>query len=117
MKAQRNSLDLLGGMSRDELRIYSWVAATVFALVAGVTLLRSVSLPLALAVSVAASFAIAELFYRYVEQPAHRLSMAVGRAVGRRSRIEARADGPAIPQPAEATSPSVAPEFAGSRSR
>ena len=36
MKAQRNSLDLLGGMSRDELRIYSWVAATVFALVAGV---------------------------------------------------------------------------------
>jgi hypothetical protein len=29
-------LDLLGGMSRDELRIFSWVAATVFALVAGV---------------------------------------------------------------------------------
>ena len=28
-------MDLLGGMSRDELRIFSWVAATVFALVAG----------------------------------------------------------------------------------
>ena len=55
-------------------------------ILAGVTLLRSVSLPLALAVSVAAAFVIAELFYRYVEQPAHRLSMAVGSAVGRRSR-------------------------------
>ncbi|MCB5282394.1 MULTISPECIES: acyltransferase [unclassified Arthrobacter] len=55
-------------------------------ILAGVTLFRSVSLPLALAVSVAASFAAAELFYRYVEQPAHRLSMAVGRAVGRRIR-------------------------------
>jgi hypothetical protein len=29
-------LDLLGGLSRDDLRIYSWVAAAVFALVAGV---------------------------------------------------------------------------------
>ena len=29
-------MDLLGGMSRDELRIFSWVAAVVFALVAGV---------------------------------------------------------------------------------
>ena len=29
-------MDLLGGLSRDELRIYSWVAAAVFALVAGV---------------------------------------------------------------------------------
>ena len=29
-------MDLLGGMSRDELRISSWVAAAVFALVAGV---------------------------------------------------------------------------------
>ena len=29
-------MDLLGGMSRDELRIFSWVAAIVFALVAGV---------------------------------------------------------------------------------
>ena len=55
-------------------------------ILAGVTLLRSVSLPLALAVSVAAAFVSAELFYRYVEQPSHRLSMAVGRAVGRRSR-------------------------------
>ena len=62
-------------------------------ILAGVTLLRSVSLPLALAVSVAASLVIAELFYRYVEQPSHRLSMAVGRAVGRRS----RSDSPDIP--------------------
>ncbi|MDP9984608.1 peptidoglycan/LPS O-acetylase OafA/YrhL [Pseudarthrobacter oxydans] len=59
-------------------------------ILAGVTLLRSVSLPLALAVSVAASFVIAELFYRYVEQPAQRLSMAVGRAVGHRSRSDAK---------------------------
>jgi peptidoglycan/LPS O-acetylase OafA/YrhL len=58
-------------------------------ILAGVTLLRSVSLPLALAVSVAASFVIAELFFRFVEQPAQRLSMAVGRAVGRRSRRDA----------------------------
>lgn len=29
-------MDLLGGMSRDELRLFSWVAAAVFALVAGV---------------------------------------------------------------------------------
>ncbi len=28
-------MDLLAGMSRDELRIYAWVAAAVFALVAG----------------------------------------------------------------------------------
>ncbi len=86
-------------------------------ILAGVTLLRSVSLPMALAVSVAASFAIAELFFRYVEQPAHRLSMAVGRAVGRRIRRDAPADSPAIPQPAEAPSPPVAREYAGSRSR
>jgi peptidoglycan/LPS O-acetylase OafA/YrhL len=86
-------------------------------ILAGVTLLRSVSLPLALAVSVAAAFVIAELFFRYVEKPAHRLSMAVGRAVGRRSRRDAPADSPAIPQPTEATSPAAVPEFAGSRSR
>lgn len=66
-------------------------------ILAGVALLRSVSLPLALAVSVAASFVIAELFYRYVEQPAHRLSMAVGRAVGRRARRDAPAAIPAMP--------------------
>lgn len=58
-------------------------------ILAGVTLLRSVSLPFALAVSVAASLVIAELFYRYVEQPSHQLSMAVGRAVGRRIRRDA----------------------------
>jgi len=86
-------------------------------ILAGVTLLRSVSLPLALAVSVAASFMAAELFYRYVEQPSHRLSMAVGRAVGRRTRPDAPADSPAIPLPAEAASPSSVPEYAGSRSR
>ena len=66
-------------------------------ILAGVTLLRSVSLPLALAVSVAASLVIAELFYRYVEQPSHRLSMAVGRAVGRRTRRDAS---PATPDAA-----------------
>ena len=86
-------------------------------ILAGVTPLRSVSLPLALAVSVAASFVIAELFYRFVEQPSHRLSMAVGRAVGHRIRRDAPADSPAIPPPAEATSPPAAPEYAGSRSR
>ena len=58
-------------------------------ILAGVTLLRSVSLPLALAVSVAVAFVIAELFYRFVEQPAQRLSMAAGRAVGRRTRRDA----------------------------
>jgi hypothetical protein len=41
-------------------------------ILAGVTLLRSVSLPLALAVSVAVSFTVAERFHRYVEAPAHR---------------------------------------------
>jgi peptidoglycan/LPS O-acetylase OafA/YrhL len=61
-------------------------------ILAGVTLLRSVSLPLALAVSVAASFVAAELFFRFVEQPSHRLSMAVGRAVGRRTRTDAGMD-------------------------
>ena len=86
-------------------------------ILAAVTLLRSVSLPLALAVSVAASLVAAELFYRYVEQPAHRLSTAAGRAVGRRTRRDAPADGPAMPRPAEATSPPVVPEYAGSRSR
>lgn len=52
-------------------------------ILAGVTLLRSVSLPLALAVSVGASFVAAELFHRYVERPSQRLSIAVGRAVER----------------------------------
>lgn len=60
-------------------------------ILACVTLLRSVSLPLALAVSVAVSFAAAELFFRFVEQPAHRLSMAVGRAVERRTHSDDRA--------------------------
>jgi peptidoglycan/LPS O-acetylase OafA/YrhL len=58
-------------------------------ILAAVTLLRSVSLPLALAVSVAASLVAAELFYRYVEQPAQRLSTAAGRAVGRRTSTDA----------------------------
>lgn len=84
-------------------------------ILAGVTLLRSVSLPLALAVSVAASFVIAELFYRYVEQPSHRLSMAVGRAVGRRS----RSDAPDLPDtqaaPGRPASPPVR-EMAGAGS-
>ena len=66
-------------------------------ILAGVTLLRSVSLPLALALSVAASFLIAELFFRYVEQPAHRLSTAAGRAVERRTRRDAPAETPYVP--------------------
>lgn len=76
-------------------------------ILAGVTLLRSVSLPLALTVSVAATFAAAELFYRYVEQPSHRLSTAAGRAVGRRTRKDARVDTlekPPVREMAEATS-------------
>jgi peptidoglycan/LPS O-acetylase OafA/YrhL len=80
-------------------------------ILAGVTLLRSVSLPLALAVSVVASFVAADLFYRYVEQPSYRLSMAAGRAVGRRLRsgagTEARVETPEKPpvrELAEATS-------------
>ena len=83
-------------------------------ILAAVTLLRSVSLPLALAVSVAASFVIAELFYRYVEQPAHRLSMAVGRAVGRRIRSDGPADIPVVlePRPAAPDAPPVR-EMAG----
>jgi peptidoglycan/LPS O-acetylase OafA/YrhL len=65
-------------------------------ILAGITLMRSVSLPLALAVSVAASFLVAGLFHRYVEQPAHRLSVAVGRAVERRVRRDAPAGRPAV---------------------
>jgi peptidoglycan/LPS O-acetylase OafA/YrhL len=76
-------------------------------ILAGVTLLRSVSLPLALAVSVAVSFVAAELFHRYVERPAHRLSIAAGRAVERRIGRDARAerpDAPPVRTMAEATS-------------
>jgi peptidoglycan/LPS O-acetylase OafA/YrhL len=62
-------------------------------ILAGVTLLRSVSLPLALAVSGAVSLAVAELFFRYVERPAHRLSVAAGRAVERRLRPAVREAG------------------------
>lgn len=76
-------------------------------ILACVTLLRSVSLPLALAVSVAATLVIAELFFRFVEQPSHRLSMAVGRAVGRRTRADSGVDTldtPPVREMAEATS-------------
>lgn len=66
-------------------------------ILAGVTLLRSVSLPLALAVSAVASFAVAELFYRFVEQPAQRLSTAAGRAVERRFGRRVRRESPAKP--------------------
>ncbi|NUU32689.1 acyltransferase [Arthrobacter sp. C9C5] len=69
-------------------------------ILAGVTLLRSVSLPLALAVSAVASFAVAELFYRFVEQPAQRLSMAAGRAVEERLGGCDRAQTPAEPSTA-----------------
>ncbi|MET3919947.1 acyltransferase [Arthrobacter sp. UYEF20] len=101
--------------------IAQWLGRVSFSLylvhlpiiLAGVTLLRSVSLPLALAVSVAASFVVAELFYRYVEQPAQRLSIAAGRAVQSRIRREARADGPPIPPAAEATSRHLVKSSAG----
>jgi len=53
-------------------------------ILAAATLLRGVSLPLGLILGVAASFGVAELFFRYVESPAHRLSVAAGRAVERR---------------------------------
>ncbi len=66
-------------------------------ILAGVTLLRPVSLPLALAVSAVASFAVAALFYRYVELPAQRLSTAAGRAVERRLGRGARAETPEAP--------------------
>ena len=78
-------------------------------ILAGVTLLRAVSLPLALAVSVAASLVAAELFFRYVEQPSHRLSMAAGRAVGRRSGCDARAATPDTTPPAPAQEINPAP--------
>ena len=53
-------------------------------ILAAATLLRGVSLPLGLILGVAASFGVAELFFRYVERPAHRLSVAAGRSVERR---------------------------------
>ncbi|KRE78207.1 hypothetical protein ASG71_09860 [Arthrobacter sp. Soil763] len=74
-------------------------------ILAAVTLLRSVSLPLALAVAVVLCFAAAELFFRYVEQPAQRLSVAAGRAVDRRI---ARRGGGATAAP-RAAAPSAAP--------
>ncbi|MET4097115.1 acyltransferase [Arthrobacter sp. UYCu712] len=86
-------------------------------ILAGVTLLRSVSLPLALAVSVGSSLVIAELFYRYVEQPSHRLSMAVGRAVGRRTRRDAPADSSAATPATPADSPAAAPATPARRRR
>jgi peptidoglycan/LPS O-acetylase OafA/YrhL len=83
-------------------------------ILAGVTLLRSVSLPLALTVSVAVSFVVAELFHRYVERPSHRLSIAAGRAVERWISRDVRMDssdacmdspdGPPVRPMAEATS-------------
>ena len=74
-------------------------------ILACVTLLRSVSLPLALAVAAVASFGAAELFYRFVEQPAHRVSIAAGRAVERRAGRKDRRDG--VPA---AGAPAVCPE-------
>jgi len=70
-------------------RLAQWLGRVSFSLylvhlpiiLGGVTLLRSVSLPLAVVVSVAAALLLAEVFYRYVERPAHVLSIAAGRAV------------------------------------
>ncbi|MEQ4519568.1 acyltransferase [Pseudarthrobacter sp. B907] len=93
---------------------------------AGVTLLRHVSLPLALAVSVAASLVAAELFYRYVERPAHRLSIAAGRAVERRVRLRAgdatvaeasveSPAGPGVGREAETPAPAMTAATSGHR--
>lgn len=73
-------------------------------ILACVTLMRGVSLPLALAVAVVLCFAAAELFYRYVEQPAQRLSIAAGRAVDRRLGRNRGGQTPVVPD--------VAPEAA-----
>lgn len=73
-------------------------------ILACVTLMRGVSLPLALAVAVVLCFAAAELFYRYVEQPAQRLSIAAGRAVDRRLGGNRGGQTPVVPD--------VAPEAA-----
>ncbi|WP_445155061.1 acyltransferase family protein [Arthrobacter sp. Hor0625] len=93
-------------------------------ILAAVTLLRPVSLPLALAVAVVLCFVAAELFYRYVEQPAQRLSTAAGRAVDRRV-ARRRGGGTAEPDTARpgaprggstqvtATSSNAAPSNAG----
>jgi peptidoglycan/LPS O-acetylase OafA/YrhL len=86
-----------------DTRVAQWLGRVSFSLylvhlpiiLAGVTLLRSVSLPLALAVSAAAAFGAAELFYRFVERPAQRLSVAAGRAVERRLRRGDRGERPA----------------------
>jgi peptidoglycan/LPS O-acetylase OafA/YrhL len=63
-------------------------------ILAGITLMRPLPLHFALVVSVAVSFLVAELFFRYVEKPAHRLSIAAGRAVERRIRRAADVDSP-----------------------
>lgn len=99
---------LLSGSAKKlgDTAVAQWLGRISFSLylvhlpiiLAGVTLLQSVSLPLALAVSAVASFAVAELFYRFVEQPAQRLSIAAGRAVERRlGGRRDRADPPAEP--------------------
>ena len=48
--------------------------------------------PLTVAVAIPVSLVVAELFARFVEQPAHRLSKRVGSAVSARVRSAARAD-------------------------
>ncbi|MFC8411511.1 acyltransferase family protein [Arthrobacter sp. NPDC057259] len=87
-------------------------------ILAAATLLRGVSLPLGLVLGVAASFGVAELFFRYVERPAHRLSVAAGRAVERRITKGNRAAAVAATGPADATSnprPGTAPSAADVR--
>ena len=76
-------------------------------ILACVTLLRSVSLPLALAVSAVASFAVAGMFYRFVELPAQRLSIAAGHAVERRLGRGESVESPASESPAVADVPAT----------
>lgn len=102
---------LLSGSAKKlgDTAVAQWLGRVSFSLylvhlpiiLAGVTLLRSVSLPLALAVSGAVCFVAAELFFRYVERPAHRLSVAAGRAVERRLR-PAEAENPGAAEASEA---------------
>ncbi|WP_432396443.1 acyltransferase family protein [Pseudarthrobacter sp. L19] len=120
---------LLSGAAKKlgDTTVAQWLGRISFSLylvhlpiiLAAATLLRGVSLPLGLVLGVAASFAVAELFFRYVERPAHRLSIAAGRSVERRlnrgaGRTEAggAASGKSLGNHGAATAPGTAPSAA-----
>ncbi|MEV8041858.1 acyltransferase [Arthrobacter sp. NPDC080082] len=119
---------LLSGSAKKlgDTALAQWLGRVSFSLylvhlpiiLAAATLLRGVSLPLGLVLGVAASFGVAELFFRYVEGPAHRLSVAAGRAVERRITKGNRAAAVAATEPAAVTSnprPGTAPSAADTR--